>query len=71
MSNGNVGRIHLVSANGYDGIKEYIRKTFQLFECVHDKRIPKSEAPCCLENSFERILVYKRESIFVRNLEEV
>ena len=61
----------MVSANGYDGIKEYIRKTVLVVQGVRDRRIPKSEAPFCLDNSFERILVYKRESIFVRNLEEV
>ena len=55
----------MVSANGYDGIKEYIRKTVLVVQGVRDRRIPKSEAPFCLDKSFERILVYERESLYL------
>ena len=61
----------MVSANGYDGIKEYIRKTVLVVEVCAIEEFQSLKLFCCLEKSFERILVYKRESIFVRDLEEV
>ncbi|KAK3419192.1 hypothetical protein EUGRSUZ_H04919 [Eucalyptus grandis] len=47
-------------------MEEYIRKSFQLFECVRDRRILKTKTPCSLSNSIvERKFVLKRAFILL------